>query len=96
MKKTLYLLLAVAIVVMVFGLSGPALAASSLVVAQDTPPRMMNPHGSDADANLSFMANFFDGLLQRKGLNGTLAPASGRALGAAGSVSWKVLSAQRG
>jgi hypothetical protein len=42
MKKTLYLLLAVAIVVMVFGLSGPALAASSLVVAQDTPPRMMN------------------------------------------------------
>jgi peptide/nickel transport system substrate-binding protein len=89
MKKTLYLLLAVAIVVMVFGLSGPALAASSLVVAQDTPPRMMNPHGSDADANLSFMANFFDGLLQRKGPNGTLAPALAERWERLDPLSWK-------
>ncbi|HDI59760.1 MAG TPA: ABC transporter substrate-binding protein [Desulfobacteraceae bacterium] len=45
----------------------PALAAADLVVAVDTPPRTMNPHGSDADANLSVMANFFDGLLQLSG-----------------------------
>ena len=89
MKKTLYLLLAVAIVVMVFGLSGPALAASSLVVAQDTPPRMMNPHGSDADANLSFMANFFDGLLQRKGTEGTLAPALAERWERLDQLTWK-------
>jgi peptide/nickel transport system substrate-binding protein len=47
---------------------------ASLVVATDTPPRMMDPLGSDADANLSYMANFFDGLLQR-GPGGKLEPA---------------------
>ena len=51
------------------------LAASKLVVAVDSPPRTLNPHGSDADANLSFMANFFDGLLQRVGEEGVLKPA---------------------
>ena len=35
----------------------------------------MNPHGDDSDAGLQYMANFFDGLLQRKGPDGTLAPA---------------------
>ena len=75
MKKGVYLIFAIAVTVMALALSGPALAASSLVTAQDTPPRTMNPHGSDADANLSYMANFFDGLLQRKGPEGTLAPA---------------------
>ena len=55
--------------------STQALAASKLVVAVDSPPRTLNPHGSDADANLSFMANFFDGLLQRVGEKGVLKPA---------------------
>lgn len=55
-------------------MSGTALAAD-LVVAVDTSPRTMNPHGSDADANLSKMANIFDGLLQRTGAGGKLAPA---------------------
>ena len=75
MKKGFYLIFAIAVTVMALALSGPALAASSLVTAQDTPPRTMNPHGSDADANMSYMANFFEGLLQRKGPEGTLAPA---------------------
>jgi peptide/nickel transport system substrate-binding protein len=57
------------------GFTGQALGASSIVVAVDSPPRTMNPHGSDADSNLSVMANFFDGLLQRKGPAGELAPA---------------------
>jgi peptide/nickel transport system substrate-binding protein len=57
------------------GFTGQEVAASSLVVAVDTPPRTMNPHGSDADANLSIMANIFEGLLQRKGPEGKLAPA---------------------
>ena len=56
-------------------MAGPAWAASSIVVAVDSPPRTMNPHGSDADSNLSVMANFFDGLLQRKAPGGELAPA---------------------
>ena len=49
----------------VFGMTGGVMAAGdSLVAAVDTPPRTMNPHGSDADSNLSVMANFFEGLLQ--------------------------------
>jgi peptide/nickel transport system substrate-binding protein len=56
-------------------IAGPAAAASSIVVAQDVPPRMMNPHGDDSDAGLQYMANLFDGLLQRKGAEGELAPA---------------------
>jgi peptide/nickel transport system substrate-binding protein len=55
--------------------AGPTAASSTLVVAHDSAPAMMNPHGDDSDANLQYMANFFDGLLQRKGADGTLAPA---------------------
>jgi peptide/nickel transport system substrate-binding protein len=51
----------------------PVFASSSLVIALDAPPRTMNPHGSDADSNLSIMANFFDGLLQLS--NGEFKPA---------------------
>ncbi len=57
------------------GIGTAARAASSLVVAVDTPPRMMNPHGDDSDAGLSYMANLFDGLLQRVGPDGKLVPA---------------------
>lgn len=72
MKRVAYLLV-LAMAALVFG--GQALAGSYFVVAQDTPPRMMNPHGDDSDAGLQYMANFFDGLLQRKGPEGTLSPA---------------------
>ena len=89
MKKTLHLLLAVALAVMVFGFSSPVLAASSLVVAQDTPPRMMNPHGDDSDAGLQYMANLFDGLLQRKGKDGTLAPALAERWERLDQLTWK-------
>jgi len=58
----------------VLALTGQA-TASSITVAVDTPPRTMNPHGSDADSNLSIMANFFDGLMQRKAPKGELSPA---------------------
>mgnify|MGYP006276735935 CR=1 FL=1 len=48
------------------GAAGPALAQGDRVsVAVSSPPRTMNPHGSDADSNLSVMANMFEGLLQR-------------------------------
>src|SRR6056297_2647035 len=45
-----------------------------VTVATDTPPRTMDPHGSDADSNLSVMSNFFEGLLQRN-TQGELKPA---------------------
>ena len=75
MKRGLFVLIAVFMAAVLLGVAGPASAASKLVVAVDSPPRTMNPHGSDADSNLSVMANFFDGLLQRKGPEGELAPA---------------------
>lgn len=43
-------------------------------VAVGSQPYTMNPHGSDADSNLSIMSNIFEGLLQR-GPDGTLKPA---------------------
>lgn len=75
MKKLFLSFLLVSLVVTLLSLTGQALGASSIVVAVDTPPRTMNPHGSDADANLSVMANFFEGLLQRKAPTGELSPA---------------------
>ena len=71
MKKVLFFLFMVALLAM----AAQAMADSSLTVAQDYPPRMMNPHGDDSDAGLSYFSNFFDGLLQRKGSEGTLVPA---------------------
>lgn len=75
MRRLYVVSLAVLMAAALFCMAGQAAAASALVVAVDTPPRTMNPHGSDADANLSIMANFFDGLLQRKGPEGKLVPA---------------------
>ncbi|MFQ5902598.1 MAG: ABC transporter substrate-binding protein [Candidatus Binatia bacterium] len=75
--------------IFVFGLTGQAMAASSIVVAVDSPPRTMNPHGSDADSNLSVMANFFDGLLQRKGAQGNLAPALAERYDHPDLLTWK-------
>ncbi len=75
MRKMLFLFLAVALGVTLIGAADQAVAGSYLVIAQDYPPRMMNPHGDDSDAGLSYFANFFDGLLQRKGTEGKLVPA---------------------
>lgn len=89
MKKIFFLLVAVTFIVLLSGLTGQAVGASSIVVAVDTPPRTMNPHGSDADANLSVMANFFEGLMQR-GPDGTLAPALAERYEHPDLVTWKV------
>ncbi|UCF93694.1 MAG: hypothetical protein JSW39_05915 [Desulfobacterales bacterium] len=75
MKKILIFLSTLTLVFTLLAWTGQALAETSIVVAQDDPPRMMNPHGDDSDAGLQYMANFFDGLLQRKGPEGTLVPA---------------------
>jgi peptide/nickel transport system substrate-binding protein len=50
---------------------------------------MMNPQGDDADSGLQYMANFFDGLLQRKGPDGTLAPALAERWERLDALSWK-------
>jgi peptide/nickel transport system substrate-binding protein len=50
----------------------------------------MNPHGSDADSNLSLMANFFDALLELKGAEGTLAPALAERYEHPDLLTWKL------
>lgn len=47
------------------GSMGALAQDEKVTVAVDAPPRTMDPHGSDADSNLSVMSNFFEGLLQR-------------------------------
>jgi peptide/nickel transport system substrate-binding protein len=88
MKKPLLLLL--------FGLLTAALvsyalaaAPTTLIVAQDDSPRMMNPHGDDSDAGLQYAANFFDGLVQRKGPDGVLAPALAERWERVDALTWK-------
>lgn len=71
---TTFLMMALAMAGLLFS-TAPAAFSADLVAAVDNPPRMMNPHGDDSDAGLSYMANFFDGLLQRTGASGELAPA---------------------
>ncbi len=46
-------------------ISGIAAGKDSINVAVAAAPQTMNPHGSDADCNLSVMANIFEGLLYR-------------------------------
>jgi len=89
MKTPRYVFTILAIVGIMLVGAAPALAASSIVVALDVPPRMMNPHGDDSDAGLQYMANFFDGLLQRKGSEGTLAPALATSFERLDLNSWK-------
>lgn len=79
----------IGLIVAIFCLSTGLAMAQSLVVAVDTPPRTMNPHGSDADANLSKMANIFDGLLQRKAPDGELVPALAERYERLDMLTWK-------
>ena len=72
MKRIAVLVLLGLLAVGLIGLVG--VAKDTIVVAVDAPPQTMNPHGSDSDANLSIMANLFDGLLKRDAA-GTLLPA---------------------
>jgi len=63
-------------------------AADEIVAGIASPPRTMNPHGSDADANLSIMSNFFEGLLQR-GNDGKLKPALATSYDRVNELTWR-------
>ena len=74
-KSKFKLMAAVFVAVALMASAGMAQAADKLVLGVDTPPRTMNPHGSNADSNIGIMSNIFDGLLQRVGSTGKLEPA---------------------
>ena len=68
MKKLIFLIIISSLVLGLIIVTSTNVAAANkdtLIVAVASPPRTMNPHGSDADCNLSVMANIFEGLLYR-------------------------------
>jgi peptide/nickel transport system substrate-binding protein len=67
--------IALTLIIALLALPAMAMAKSDLVVVTDAPPKSMNPHAYSSDANLSYMSNFFDGLLQRPAPDGKLSPA---------------------
>lgn len=79
----------VAALVAMLALPSFALAKADLVIATDAPPKSMNPHAYSSDANLSYMSNFFDGLLQRKAPEGKLAPALATSWDRLDALTWK-------
>jgi len=90
MKKLVISLFVAAFIGALMGFPGGASGASSILIGVDTPPRTMNPHGSDADANLQVMANIFEGLLQRKAPDGRLVPALAERYEHPDLVTWKL------
>ena len=67
--------IALTLIIALLALPAVAMAKADLVVVTDAPPKSMNPHAFSSDANLSYMSNFFDGLLQRPAPDGKLSPA---------------------
>jgi peptide/nickel transport system substrate-binding protein len=90
MRRIFPLLIAVFFFGAVTGSPGQALCAPSIVVAVEALPRTMNPHGSNQDSNLSVMANFFEGLMQRRGSGGTLVPSLALRYEHPDLLSWKL------
>ena len=75
MKIRIAAALAAASMIVSMAASPGALAQEkSITVGVAAPPQTMNPHGSDADSNLSVMSNIFEGLLRRD-TSGKLMPA---------------------
>jgi len=73
-KSSKILILFIVVSLLLIGSMGVFAQDSQVSVAVEAPPRTMNPHGSDADSNLSIMSNMFEGLLQRN-TKGELMPA---------------------
>lgn len=88
-KSKFLWLLSCCLILSVTIFSSAALAGNSIIVAQDVAPRMMNPHGDDSDSGLSYFANFFDGLLERKGSAGELVPALATKWERPDELTWK-------
>ncbi len=68
MRKLIFLIIISSLVLGLIIVTSTNVAAANkdtLIVAVAAPPRTMNPHGSDADCNLSVMGNIFEGLLYR-------------------------------
>ena len=81
--------IALTLIIALLALPAVAMAKADLVVVTDAPPKSMNPHAFSSDANLSYMSNFFDGLLQRPAPDGKLSPALAESWERLDAVTWK-------
>ena len=54
--------------------ASPTMAASALILAEDTPPTTMDPAADNSDSTCSVLVNVFDGLLAREGKEGKIVP----------------------
>jgi peptide/nickel transport system substrate-binding protein len=81
--------IALTLIIALLALPAVAMAKTDLVVVTDAPPKSMNPHAFSSDANLSYMSNFFDGLLQRPAPDGKLSPALAESWERLDAVTWK-------
>ena len=81
--------IALTLIIALLALPAVAMAKADLVVVTDAPPKSMNPHAFSSDANLSYMSNFFDGLLQRPAPDGKLSPALAVKWERLDAVTWK-------
>jgi len=81
--------IALTLIIALLALPAIAMAKADLVVVTDAPPKSMNPHAFSSDANLSYMSNFFDGLLQRPAPDGKLSPALAESWERLDGVTWK-------
>ncbi len=82
------LILIVVASLLLVGSMGAVAQDEKVTVAIDAPPRTMDPHGSDADSNLSVMSNFFEGLLQRN-TKGELLPGLATSWERVGRLTWR-------
>ncbi len=85
MRRAFFLFLVVGLV----GISvGFGQSIDKVVIGLSAPPRTMDPHGSDADSNLSIMSNIFDGLTRRD-INGNLLPGLAVSWERVDAVTWR-------
>jgi peptide/nickel transport system substrate-binding protein len=69
--------------------ASPALAASALVLADETPPTTMDPAADNSDSTCSVLVNVFDGLLAREGKEGKIVPGLAEKYEHPDALTWK-------
>lgn len=69
--------------------ASPSRAASTLILADDTPPTTMDPAADNSDSTCSVLVNVFDGLLAREGKEGKIVPGLAEKYEHPDALTWK-------
>jgi len=71
--------------------ASPTMAASALILAEDTPPTTMDPAADNSDSTCSVLVNVFDGLLAREGKEGKIVPGLAEKYEHPDALTWKFI-----